>query len=144
VGSVESAGGGRRRTQTVLFVLTLAVAGVTTAGVLGAAAAPTAARARSHHAGALRLSVTPTHVRQGGRLVLHGAGFPARARVLLLARPPHGPRRSLGTARAGSRGGFDASIRIARGATRGAYVAVACPASCTRKATATFHVTRAR
>jgi hypothetical protein len=134
----------RRRTPTVLFVLTLAVAGVTTAGALTAAAAPTATPARSDRAGALRLTVTPTHVRQGGTLILHGASFPARARVLLLVRPPHGPRRSLGTARAGSRGRFDASIRIARGATRGAYVAVACPGSCIRKATATFRVTRAK
>ncbi|MCW2951349.1 MAG: hypothetical protein JWQ48_519 [Conexibacter sp.] len=133
----------RRRTPTVLFVLTLAAASATTTGALTAAAA----RARSQLAGdaaALRLTVTPIHVRQGGTMVLHGAGFPAQARVLLQATPPQGPRRALGTARAGSSGTFDATIRIARRAALGVYVAIACPGACTRQATVSFRVMQAR
>lgn len=124
-----------RRTPTVLLVVALSS--------LGAVAGSTLAVAQPRPA-APHLKALPVHVHPGGSVRLHGSGFPKLTRVMLLATPPHGARRQIGTARAGSDGSFDAPIQVDPRSVSGVYVAVACVSPCRVKATAPFRVLRGR
>lgn len=129
-----------RRSPIALFVLSVAAVGLVCASAL--ASASTVASHGKRHGASLRLRISPAHVRPGGTVVLHGAGFPARASVVLLATPPHGRRERIGSAHAGDLGTFDAKVVVDPRSAGGVYVAAACPSPCKRQATATFRVMR--
>ena len=111
--------------------------------VLFAAAAcwtVTAATRAAPRAAAPTLAARPRAAPRGGRIVLHGSGFPSLARVTLLAGVPGGERMPIGRAKTDADGSFVAPIAIRRDVRPGRYVAYACRHRCRVVASVPFRV----
>lgn len=121
-----------RRRRVLAALAAASVASVATAQALGAGTAASA--------GGPRLTADAPVVAPGSTLTLHGSGFPPQARLTLLAAPPHRPAVRIGSAVAGSRGGFVARIRIRARSAPGAFVASACNAGCRVAASVRFRI----
>jgi hypothetical protein len=106
----------------------------------GACAAVASTGAGPSAAGTARLTANPTAVHPGERLELHGSGFPANARLTLLAGSPHGRRSRIGSAVTGRRGTFVATIRVRSRAAAAAFVALACQDGCRVNASVRFRI----
>ena len=121
-----------RRAQVVSLVVATVVAALATAQAFGAGSVSPA--------GAPRLTADQVVVQPGGTLTVHGSGFPADARLTLLAGAPHRPASRIGSATTGSRGRFIATIRIRARSAAGTFVASACSARCRVKANVRFRI----
>jgi len=106
------------------------------------AGAPAAAALRSGASTAAmpHLTAAAAAVRPGATFTLRGSGFPAAARLTLLAGPPHGRKSPIGSARTGRNGDFVATIRVRARAAAGAFVALACRDACRVRASARFRI----
>jgi hypothetical protein len=102
--------------------------------------APARGRAAQLAAQPPQLSATPAAVAPGTTLTLVGRGFPRNAHVTLLAGPPGGDRTRIGGADTGLRGRFTATIHIRPHAAAGRFVALACHAACSVRASARFRI----
>lgn len=112
-------------------LLLAAVTGLSLAGVAGSTTT------------AARLSVNPSLLSHGATVTIKGTGFAPRVNVTINVRRPNGlPTARWTTLKANRSGGFRYVRVIARSATTGKYVAVACQRACRIKATATFRIVK--
>lgn len=87
------------------------------------------------------IELRPARVEVGHAFLVNGTGF-SRGTVTLLIGPPRSEASKVGSAAAGSNGRFSKRIRIARGATPGAYVVLACQRACRVKAQRNLRIVR--
>lgn len=126
-----------RRTPLRLVIAALALASV--GSFAGARAFGAAGGAATQTP---QLVASATAVQPGGSLTLHGSGFPANARLALLAGPAHAQATQIGTAVTGRRGSFVATIHIRPRSAPAALVALACHDACRVRAAARFRIVR--
>jgi hypothetical protein len=93
--------------------------------------------------GVARLSVDPPLVGHGATLTVKGAKFAPKVKVTITVRRPNNePKVRWTTLKANSAGGFRYAKVIARTASVGKYVVVACQRACRIRATATFRIAK--
>jgi hypothetical protein len=118
----------RSRIAFTLAVLSLLLVMVGMAPA-GAAAAPS-------------VGVSPAAVPAGNRVTFTAAGFAANTRLQFLVGPANSEASPVATVTTNANGRASFSTTIARAATPGSYVALACQRSCRVKATRSFRITR--
>src|SRR4051794_27896454 len=79
------------------------------------------------------LTVTPSHVHQGGKVTFTGSGWPDNSKVSLLLGRPNTAANKFATVATNGRGKFSYTLPIKPTAPTGRYVIQACRKSCANK-----------
>jgi hypothetical protein len=113
----EPGGRSSRRQTSIRSLTALVILVLVLAGLAGAATKPT-------------LKVTPSTVKQGGKVTFTGAHWPKRTKVSLLLGFPNSDAAKFATVATTTTGTFRYTLPIKPSAPKGKYVVLACRKNC--------------